>query len=274
MIILAKLLVATDLDAILLDHQTYDYAPALPAIAQLKAHGCPIVFNSSKTQAEQRILREALGIAAPFIVENGAAVVIPPGQLDVPANAPAPEVKTFGPAHSDLLVHIQRLRQQHGNQFKGFSDLTAEAVAQLTGLSVEAAGAAKQRAGSEPLQWNDTEAAFEAFSAALADVGLQTTRGGRFRHVMAEANKGKALQWLVARYQAVFPQVAWTVVALGDSPNDLPMLQVADVGVAINNPHRDPFEIVGVPRLLRPEPPGPAGWAMAIARLCEEILVG
>lgn len=267
----AKLIVATDLDATLLDHQTYDYSAALPAIARLKSNGCPIVFNSSKTQAEQTMLRKALGIDAPFIVENGAAVVIPPGQLGVP-KAATPEVKTFGPAHGDLIEHIRRLREQQGFQFKGFSDLTAEAVAQLTGLSVPEAAAAKQRMGSEPLQWKDSEAAFEQFSRALAEVGLQTTRGGRFRHVMAEANKGNALQWLVSRYRNVFPQVQWTVVALGDSPNDLPMLQAADVGVLIENPHRAPFEVTDVERLLRPKQPGPTGWASAIAQLCDEIL--
>ncbi|MEL6319255.1 MAG: mannosyl-3-phosphoglycerate phosphatase, partial [Cyanobacteria bacterium J06626_14] len=61
-----KLLVATDLDATLLDHQTYSYDAALPAIESLKANGCPLIFNSSKTQAEQTVLRAVLNIDDPF----------------------------------------------------------------------------------------------------------------------------------------------------------------------------------------------------------------
>ncbi|MEO0354349.1 MAG: HAD hydrolase family protein, partial [Cyanobacteria bacterium P01_A01_bin.3] len=78
-----KLLVFTDLDATLVDHQTYSYEAALPAIARLKQLDYPIIFNSSKTIAEQQHLRAELDIQTPFIVENGAAVVIPPGTLDI-----------------------------------------------------------------------------------------------------------------------------------------------------------------------------------------------
>ncbi|MEM9568306.1 MAG: HAD-IIB family hydrolase, partial [Cyanobacteria bacterium P01_E01_bin.34] len=79
-----KLLVFTDIDATLVDHQTYSFEAALPAIARLKRLGYPIIFNSSKTIAEQQQLRIELNIQAPFIVENGAAVVIPAGTLDCP----------------------------------------------------------------------------------------------------------------------------------------------------------------------------------------------
>lgn len=267
-----NLLVATDLDATLLDHQTYSYSAALPAIDLLKAHGCPIIFNSSKTQAEQTRLRAALEIQAPFIIENGAAVVIPPGQLGHPATASAAEVKVFGPPYSELLAQIHRLRQQHGYRFQGFADLSATDLAEVTGLSLDGATAAKQRSGSEPLRWDDSEAAYQAFVAALNDLGLQTTQGGRFRHVMAKTDKGKALTWLVERYRAAFPQFDWTVVALGDSPNDLPMLQVADIGVLVTNPHRAQFETPGVSNLITPTQVGPAGWAEAITAIARDLL--
>ncbi|MFK8186455.1 MAG: HAD-IIB family hydrolase [Phormidesmis sp.] len=266
---LTKLLVATDLDATLLDHQTYSYEAALLAIAQLKSHGCPIIFNSSKTRAEQALLREELGLIAPFIVENGSAVIIPPGQLQESTE----QVKVFGPTYETLTSHIAQLREQKGYCFQGFADLDADTLANLTGLTPSKAAAAKQRTGSEPLQWQDTEPAYEQFVADLTALGLQTTQGGRFRHVMANSDKGQALTWLVSQYQAAYPDTHWVVVALGDSPNDMPMLQTADVGVRIPNPHRAPFEVSGVKRLLQPEGTGPAGWATAIAQLIEEYML-
>ncbi|PZD74675.1 Glucosyl-3-phosphoglycerate/mannosyl-3- phosphoglycerate phosphatase [Acaryochloris thomasi RCC1774] len=259
-----RLLVATDLDATLLDHQTYSYRAALPAIEQLKAQDCPIIFNSSKTQAEQAVLRDALDIQDPFIIENGSAVVIPSGQLEHPAHALTAQIKVFGPPYAELTAQLDRIRQQHGFCFRGFADLSAETIAEMTGLSVPEATAAKQRSGSEPLYWDDSESAYDAFVDALAELGLQTTQGGRFRHVMAKTDKGMALKWLLDRYRAVLPHLDWTVVALGDSPNDLPMLQAADIGVLIPNPHRAKFEIPNIPHLVTPTQSGPVGWSEAI----------
>lgn len=267
-----KLLVATDLDATLLDHQTYSYDAALPAIESLKANGCPIIFNSSKTQAEQTVLRAVLNIDDPFILENGAAVVIPPGQLDHPADASKPDIKVFGQPYGELVDCLARLRERYGFSFRGFADLAAEELAELTGLTTDEVIAAKQRLGTEPLHWTDSETAYHIFVSELASVGLQTTQGGRFRHVMAQTDKGRALAWLVDRYQRTFPEIQWQVVALGDSPNDLPMLRIADISVLIPNPHRDPFEVADIDRLVRPTQPGPGGWAEAIHEIIRQYL--
>ena len=179
-----KLLVFTDLDATLVDHQTYSYEAALPAIARLKQLGHPIVFNSSKTIAEQQQLRAELDIQAPFIVENGAAVVIPSGTLDIPADA-EPQTEIFGAPYEAIVETLANLRQQHGYRFRGFSDLDAAELAEITGLPLQGAIAAKQRLGTEPLMWEDDESRYSEFVAQLANSQLVTTRGGAFppRHV-------------------------------------------------------------------------------------------
>ncbi|MEO1133746.1 MAG: HAD-IIB family hydrolase [Cyanobacteria bacterium J06639_1] len=266
-----KLLISTDLDATLLDHQNYTYEPALAAIATLQSRDCPIVFNSSKTLSEQRQLRASMGIHAPFIVENGAAAIIPAGQLDRPKQLSDDEIKRFGLPYKELVAKLHDLRDRHGYRFRGFSDLSAEEVARMTGLALQSAVAAKQRMGSEPLLWEDNEAAYDEFVARVETMGLQNTRGGRFRHVTARTDKGAALQWLIARYERVFPDVEWIVVALGDSPNDLSMLRVADIGVLISNPHRPAFTATGVRDLRQPEQVGPSGWAEAVTAIAREL---
>ena len=42
----------TDLDGTLLDHDTYSWAPAAPAIERIKKLGIPLIAISSKTLAE------------------------------------------------------------------------------------------------------------------------------------------------------------------------------------------------------------------------------
>ena len=264
-----KLLIFTDLDATLIDHQTYSYAPALPALNLLKKLACPVIFNSSKTIAEQQQLRAELNIQDPFIVENGAAVVIPSGILNRPANATADEIQIFGIPYSEIVTYLAEVRQQQGYRFRGFADFTAAQIAQITGLSLPGATAAKQRLGTEPLVWEDEEALFPGFVQTIATKNLQATRGGRFHHVMSHTDKGQALNWLVDRYRKELPQIDWTVVALGDSPNDLEMLRVADIGVLIPNPHRAAFEVTGVKNLMSPKLPGPAGWSEAVQAIVE-----
>ncbi|NNC55214.1 MAG: HAD hydrolase family protein, partial [Pseudomonadales bacterium] len=67
-------MVFTDLDGSLLDHHSYSYDAALPALTLLEQKNIPIIFCSSKTRAEMDRLRIDMGHAAPFIIENGAAI--------------------------------------------------------------------------------------------------------------------------------------------------------------------------------------------------------
>lgn len=46
------LLIFTDLDGTLLDHESYDFTPARPMLARLAAMRAPVVLASSKTAAE------------------------------------------------------------------------------------------------------------------------------------------------------------------------------------------------------------------------------
>ena len=101
-------------------------------------------------------------------------------------------------------------------------------VAACTGLSVAAATRARRRRCSEPLQWLDTAAAFAQFRQAVETAGLQLVQGGRFWHLMGSHDKASAMQRLCEQYRAAGFQ-GFSTVALGDSPNDIPMLEAVDI---------------------------------------------
>ena len=46
-------------------------------LAYLKAHHIPLILVTSKTAAEVLKLQQKLEIDAPFVVENGAGIVMP-----------------------------------------------------------------------------------------------------------------------------------------------------------------------------------------------------
>ena len=73
---LPELVVFSDLDGTLLDHETYGFEAARPALEALRARRIPLVLASSKTAAEIAPLRARLGFSGcPAIVENGAGVL-------------------------------------------------------------------------------------------------------------------------------------------------------------------------------------------------------
>ena len=55
-----RLVIFSDLDGTLLDHQTYSPAPARPALEALRARAIPLVLCTSKTRAEVERHRQDL----------------------------------------------------------------------------------------------------------------------------------------------------------------------------------------------------------------------
>ena len=55
-----------DLDGTLLDHHSYSWAAAEPALARVRALQIPLVLVTSKTAAELEVLRRQLDLPHPF----------------------------------------------------------------------------------------------------------------------------------------------------------------------------------------------------------------
>lgn len=254
---MVKWLVFTDLDGTLLDHHTYSYEAAKPAIARLKQHNIPIILNSSKTLAELDEIASQLALSAPVIAENGSIISIPGEPLVF-----------WGPDYGAICHLLDQFRADHGWKFRGFHDWSVEDVAEHTGLSFAAAEMAAKRQASEPLLWDDTQKNLEAFTLALDAEGLLLKRGGRFWHVMGHTDKVKAMTYLSEREQRLSGEDV-RVIALGDGPNDIGMLEAADVAVIVHNSDTD--EIVINARsdqqVIKTTLSGPAGWNAAIQQV-------
>ncbi len=266
MVIEPQILVFTDLDGTLLDHHSYSFQPALPALQRLAAHNIPVILNSSKTRPEMEALKQQLDNTAPFIVENGAAAIIPSGNL-----GEEPEEILFAAPRDVILEQLHWLRSK-GYEFRGFNDMSAADVADVTGLTIQAATAAKQRIGTEPLMWQGEEYQLLEMKSLLEQVGLQLIKGGRFYHVMGQYDKADAMQYLAQRYQAINPQKQVISIALGDSPNDARMLERADHAVIIKGVNSDKLMITGAGHVMRSQGEGPTGWNECIQSLLNQLL--
>jgi len=252
------LLVFTDLDGTLLSHSSYRWDAATPALDALRNIGAAVVLASSKTAPEIAEIRAELAWDhCPSIIENGAGI-LPPDSTDTP--------KTD--SYVRLRQTLDSLPAELRDPFCGFGDMTVAQIAQITGLSHNDAANAAERAFSEPGIWSGSAELRGAFIDALHDHGIHAREGGRF--LTLSYGRTKADQ-MAALTDAFAPR---HTLALGDAPNDIEMLQAADFGVIVANPHRDPLpplpgEDIG--RITRTTLPGPAGWNGAVLDLIARL---
>lgn len=264
-----KLLVVTDLDGSLLDHHSYSYEQAMPALKLLARKKIPLILSSSKTAAEIQSLRRLLDNHAPYIVENGGGIYLPDDSSGARGGKGQEKRVSFGMNRADILSVLGKLRKKHEYAFTGFSDMDEDELIHHTGLDREAARQALIRDFTEPLLWQDTEERFLAFCGSLREAGLRVVKGGRFIHVSAPTDKGQALQWLRGHYRDEKGKKP-CVIALGDGENDIPMLEAADYPVVIRSPV-NPALSLEHKKAIYTRLEGPAGWNEAVTALVSKL---
>ncbi len=259
-----QIVVFSDLDATLLDHQSYRFEAANQALDKLKKCNIPLVLNSSKTKPEMQKIRHQLHNQHPYIVENGAALVIPADYFQNEME----EIINFSSEYSSILTVLEELKAE-GFQFRHFNTLTVREVSELTNLSETDAEMAKTRFGTEPLLWDDSEEKLAEFTMRLNEQQLKLIKGGRFYHVIGLFDKGKAVEYALGLYRDKYAPSKILSIGLGDSPNDIPMLEVVDIAIIIKSGRTSEMQLNNRNTIFsRLE--GPAGWNQEILALLNQ----
>jgi mannosyl-3-phosphoglycerate phosphatase len=266
-----KLIVFTDLDGSLLDHETYSYRASMPALEFIRKREIPLIFVTSKTRPETERLQLEMGISEPFIIENGAAVYFPSDYMEFNIDNgdrrfPYIFIR-LGVEYAEIRKYMESVKERF--RIRGFGDMSEEEILSLAGLTLEQAGMAKKREFTEPFIINDMSV-FPELEVSAKSHGFKITRGGRFYHFIGEnQDKGKAVR-ITADIFSENIKDRIISVGIGDSANDISMLGSVDIPVLI--PHQDgSYENLDLEKLIRAVRPGSEGWNMTMMDILDQF---
>jgi mannosyl-3-phosphoglycerate phosphatase len=270
----ANLLVFSDLDGTLLDSD-YSFAEAIPALKIIQENDVPLILCSSKTKAEIVHCRKKLNNTHPFISENGGGIFIHENYFKFQiSNFKLEAVNDFllirlGADYEILRDAMGGLRDE-GFQVKGFGDMSIKEVSALSGLKPADAARAKQRFFDEPFVFRGAVSDVENMKKSIQAKGLRYTQG-EFFHIMGESDKGRAVDVLKDLYSKQRGEII--AIALGDSLNDIEMLQRADYPVVIQKQDGSyNSEVISrVKGCIKSGGVGPAGWNRAVLKLLHQF---
>ena len=142
-----------------------------------------------------------------------------------------------------------------------------EVIMQVTGLSLAQAQHANQREFGEPISWLGVDKGKQKFILWLEAQGGHVLQGGRFLHLSGACDKGRALMWLAAEYKKQAALATAKTIAIGDSGNDIAMLEQADLALIIRSPVHEPPKLKRASGFFISEEFGPRGWNSGLRRI-------
>ncbi len=229
----SRILISTDLDGSLLGHEQYDMTGISVQIQALSQTSIPVVFNSSKTIRECVHLQEALSLDAPFIAENGAAIVFREDDERFDFSKHSSEQLASGKRIITLgteLSHLLAFKYAYCPEAIDIVSGDSEALTRITGLDEASLEDARDRQYSLPMVLDSAQ--YASLETKAFDFGYRFEVGGRFKTLQGKHDKATALELVAAAFKRA-ADGSVKLIGLGDAPNDQRMLEACDVAVVV-----------------------------------------
>ncbi len=259
----SKYWIVTDLDGTLMD-ENYDISPAKKTLSLLADLSIPVIPCTSKTASEVRYFRQENGLFDPYIVENGAAV------YGISNNDSSEWELILGKSYLELKIILSNLSNEVGYRLIPLNDLSNEEIFDLTGLSNNEIIRALDRHWSVPFL-NPPDEIFDKLITLCNNYNVHIFKGNRMSHLLSNlSHKGEA----VNKLKLYLNKEDVNIIALGDSQNDLPLLEYADISIVIpgrNGPNKYLQSGIDNGLFRLANAPHAKGWSNSIEEILKNI---
>ena len=259
----SKYWIVTDLDGTLMD-DNYDITPAKKTLNLLAKLKIPVIPCTSKTASEVRYFRKENQLLDPFIVENGAAV------YGYDENNSTEWELLLGKSFQELRIILMNISKEINYKLIPLNDLNKTQIFKLTGLSEKGICRALDRQWSVPFL-NPPDDLFEKIKIIGRSYNVHVFKGNRMSHLLSiNSHKGKA----VNKLKLYLNNKDVKIIALGDSQNDLPLLEYADIPIVIpgkNGPNKYLLDGINKGYFELANAPHAQGWSNSVENVINKI---
>ena len=233
-----RYLIFTDLDGTLLDHDNYSFGNNKKMISTIINNKNEIIFNTSKTFSEcKKLLKELKLSNMPFSTENGAVLYFPKIRFNKIKNSSSFDIYwklRIAKLSSKNWYQFLKQKQKKYN-FLIAQDLSSKILKKYTNL--DDTSKMLNREASQIILWEDSLVNLKKFKNALkSEKQGVLIQGSRFMQVSSVCNKRIAKKLISHAYDYQFyGTYSKNTIALGDSKNDIDMLNSANYPCLIKN---------------------------------------
>ncbi len=233
-----RYLIFTDLDGTLLDHNNYSFGNNEKMISTIINNKNEIIFNTSKTFSEcKKLLKELKLSNMPFSAENGAVLYFPKIRFNKIKNSSSFDIYwklRIAKLSSKNWYQFLKQKQKKYN-FLIAQDLSSKILKKYTNL--DDTSKMLNREASQIILWEDSLVNLKKFKNALkSEKQGVLIQGSRFMQVSSVCNKRIAKKLISHAYDYQFyGTYSKNTIALGDSKNDIDMLNSASYPCLIKN---------------------------------------
>jgi len=265
-----NIVIFSDLDDVLLDHDTYSWNGAEKGLRRIKKFNIPLILCTSKTFSEVKQIQHDLTINEPFIVENGGGIFFPDSYRGYIISEAMVlnnhKCILLGEPHSKIRAFLKNLDPCFA--VRGLSDMSIDEVAVITGLTHKQAELAVKREFSEPFMIENKDALFDLEKLADAK-GFKITQGGKFYHLIGKnTDKGKAVDIIKGIFRRN-SNAGIITIGFGDNFNDFLMLSNVDIPVLFPQKTGE-YKDLSVPNIIKSNRYAGFGWGDIVCSLFDE----
>jgi len=259
-----SIFIFTDLDASLIQRDTFKFDEIKGYIKSLISKGIYIIPNTSKTEIEINEFNKELGLNLPYISENGSSI----NGLNL-INKNFPNQINLSRDKDDIFKIFKKIVPENLKvKCRLIFKMEKKVQSEIFGLSGKKLKDALNRNYSIPFIFSGNLDQRRQLNEIVNKGGLTLHEGGRVINICDNVSKVKSMNKIIKMVKKTEDNVK--IIGVGDNYNDLDMLKNSNIACLVFN---DQFtmEPININNCIVSKNPAPIGWQEVVKMALDKI---